>query len=227
MKTIRTLSDWVIASKLLTWLAFAACMFAFLIGTVGWYGEFFTEVNAPLWTYPFIPDCPLAAGLFGVALLLMHYKRGNNLLNQVAAVFCIKYGVWTMSFWALYWARTGDIEMSSLFSGPVMFATHLGLFIMGLLLLQYVKPSMRDSAITLGWFVASDSVDYLPIALGRFGGFGYYPPLPAINGDITALVPVMLLNAVVMTWLVCGGLLIRAIRHERRAATSAIPATAK
>ncbi len=227
MKTIRTLSDWAIESAPLTWLAFAGCMFAFIIGTVGWYGSFFVEVNAPLWTYPFIPDCPLAAGLFGVALLLMHYKRGSNLLNQIAAVFCIKYGVWTMTFWALYWARTGNIEFSSLFSGPVMFVTHLGLLIMGLLLLQYVKPSVRDSVITLAWFVASDLVDYLPIAAGRWGGYGYYPPLPAINGDVTALVPAMLLNAVLMTWLVAGGLLIRAIRHRRSASGQVIPAPAK
>jgi uncharacterized membrane protein YpjA len=226
MKTIRVWSDNVIASRPLVWLAFAGCMFAFVIGTVGWYGGFFIEVNAPLWSYPFIPDCPLAAGLFGVALLLMHYKRSSNLLNQIAAVFCIKYGVWTMTFWALYWARTGDIEMSSLFSGPVMFVTHLGLFIMGLLLLQYVRPSVRDSLITLGWFVASDLIDYLPIAAGRWGGYGYYPPLPAINGDVVALVPAMLLNAVVMTWGVCGALLIRAIRH-RNVTTSAIPTPAK
>ncbi len=226
MKIIRAWSDAFIANRSLVWLAFAGCLFAFIIGTVGWYGGFFIEVNAPLWAYPFIPDCPLAAGLFGVALLLMHYNRGSNLLNQIAAVFCIKYGVWTMSFWALYWARTGDIEMSSLFSGPVMFVTHLGLFIMGLLLLQYVKPSVRDSLITLGWFVASDLVDYLPIAAGRWGGYGYYPPLPAINGDVTALVPAMLLNAVVMTWLVCGALLIRALRHHRISA-SAIPLPAK
>lgn len=227
MKTIRAFSDAFIASRLLVWLAFAGCMFAFIIGTWGWYGEFFAEVNAPLWAYPFIPDCPLAAGVFGVALLLMHYKRGNNLLNQIAAVFCIKYGVWTMSFWALYWARTGNIEMSSLFSGPVMFVTHLGLFIMGLLLLQYVRPSVRDSAITLAWFVASDLVDYLPIASSRSGGFGFYPPLPAINGDVTALVPAMLLNAVVMTWLVAGGLLVRALRHQRRitvASATTLPA---
>jgi hypothetical protein len=131
-----------------------------------------------------------------------------------------------MTFWALYWARTGDIEMSSLFSGPVMFVTHLGLFIMGLLLLQYVRPSVRDSLITLSWFVASDLIDYLPIAAGRWGGYGYYPPLPAINGDVTALVPAMLLNAVVMTGGVCGALLIRAIRH-RNVTTSAIPTPAK
>jgi hypothetical protein len=53
-------------------------------------------------------------------------------------------------------------------------------------------------------------VDYAPIAAGRLGGYGYYPPLPWINGDPTALVPAMMVNAVVMTWLVGGGMLLRA-----------------
>jgi uncharacterized membrane protein YpjA len=207
---IRALSDWGIRSPAVAWGAFLACAFAFVFGTAGWYGRFFGEVQAPLWAYPFIPDCPLAALLFGVAVLLMHLGRRSNLLNQLAAVFCVKYGVWTMTFWALYWAITGDVELSSLFSGPVMFVTHLGLTIMGLLLLQYVQPSVRDSALVLAWFVLSDLVDYAPIAAGRLGGYGYYPPLPWINGDPTALVPAMMVNAVVMTWLVGGGMLLRA-----------------
>jgi uncharacterized membrane protein YpjA len=207
---IRALSDWGIRSPAVAWGAFLACAFAFVFGTAGWYGRFFGEVQAPLWAYPFIPDCPLAALLFGAAVLLMHLGRRSNLLNQLAAVFCVKYGVWTMTFWALYWAITGDVELSSLFSGPVMFVTHLGLTIMGLLLLQYVQPSVRDSALVLAWFVLSDLVDYAPIAAGRLGGYGYYPPLPWINGDPTALVPAMMVNAVVMTWLVGGGMLLRA-----------------
>ncbi len=229
MRWIRAWSDQVIESPALAWSAFGACVFAFVFGTAGWYGSFFGEVNAPLWAYPFIPDCPLAALMFGVALLLMHMKRAGNLINQLAAVFCIKYGVWTMSFWALYWARTGDIELSGIFSGPVMFATHLGLTIMGLLLLQYVQPSTRDALITLGWFVLSDIVDYAPIAVGRLGGYGYYPPLPWVNGDPAALVPAMMWNAVAMTWVLNGALLIWALarRHSTPKRSAAARASAR
>lgn len=204
MKFTRRWTDWFLAQRGLVWLAFAACMAAFIVGTVGWYGEFFAVMQPPLWAYPFIPDCPLAAGLFGVAILMLHYKRGNNAFNTLTAVACIKYGVWTMSFWALYWARTGDIELSSLFSGPIMFATHLGLTALGALLLLYVRPTTRDSWLALAWFVASDFVDYAPIA-ARLGGYGYYPPLPLG----AQLVPPMLLNALAMTWLLCGWLLAR------------------
>lgn len=213
----------VIASRTLVWLIFAACLFAFVFGTAGWYGDFFAAVRAPIWSLPFIPDCPLAAGLFGLAVVLMHYRQPSNLLNQLTAVACIKYGTWTMMFWALYWARTGNVELTSLFSGPVMFVTHLGLTVMGALLLLFVRPSLRDSTVTAVWFILSDLVDYAPIVPDRIGGYGYYPPLPSINGDPAALVPPMLAQAVLMTLLLCGGLLLRAITARRHLQASLAP----
>ncbi len=209
MKWIRSLSDWVVREPLLAYgLAFANFA-GFVIGTVFWYGDFFITYKPPLWSYPFIPDCPLAAGVFGVALIMLHRQRSNNLMNQLAAVFNIKYGSWTMSFWLLYWARTADYNPVSI----LMFVTHLGLTIQGLLILQYLhKPSLRDSLLVLMWFAASDIVDYAPIAPGR-DGYGWYPPLPL--GD--QLVPAMMAHAIGMTWLLNAILVVRALIARSRA----------
>jgi uncharacterized membrane protein YpjA len=203
MKFIRTVSDWVVREPVLAYgLAFAN-LIGFFIGTVFWYGDFFISFKPPLWTYPFIPDCPLAAGVFAVALIQLHRVKSNNFLNQLAAVFNIKYGTWTMTFWLLYWARTGDYDFVSV----LMFVTHLGLTIQGLLIMQYLhKPSLRDTLIVLAWFVASDLVDYAPIAPGR-DGYGWYPPLPLG----TQLVPAMMLHAIGMTWFLNGIMLIRGL----------------
>ncbi|MCS7088574.1 MAG: DUF1405 domain-containing protein [Thermoflexales bacterium] len=216
-QAIRDWSNRVVRTPALAWMAFAACMFAFGFGTWGWYGAFFAEVDAPWWSIPFIPDCPLAAGLFGVALLLMHYRRSSNLLNHIAAAACIKYGTWTMLFWGLYWLATGNVELSSVFSGPIMFLTHFGLTIMGLLMTQYVRPSVRDAVLVLAWMAASDVVDYAPLAAGRLGGYGYYPPLPPVNGDPVALVPPMMAHAVGMTVLLGVGALAWAWRAQHNA----------
>jgi uncharacterized membrane protein YpjA len=203
VKVIRRWSDWAIQEPLLAYGLALGNFIGFFVGTIFWYGDFFTSANVPLWAYPFVPDCPLAAGVFGAALLLLHWGKSNNLLNQLAAVFNIKYGTWTMTFWLLYWSRTGDYNLVSL----AMFTTHLGLTIQGLLILQYLhKPSLRDTLIVLAWFVASDIVDYAPIAPGR-DGYGWYPPLPLG----TELVPPMLAHAVVMTWLLNGILLARVL----------------
>jgi uncharacterized membrane protein YpjA len=208
VKVIRRLSDWVIEEPLLAYGLALANLVGFFVGTVFWYGEFFAEANPPLWAYPFIPDCPLAAGVFAIALVLLHRGKSNNLINQLAAVFNIKYGTWTMTFWLLYWARTGDYNFVSL----LMFVTHLGLTVQGLLILQYLgRPSLRDTLIVFAWFVASDIVDYAPIAPGR-DGYGWYPPLPL--GD--ELVPMMMAQAIFMTWLLNGILLVRVLIYKLR-----------
>jgi len=208
MKFIRIVSDWVVHTPLLAYGLALANLLGFFIGTVFWYGDFFSTFKPPLWAYPFIPDCPLAAGVFAVALILLHRGKSNNLINQLAAVFNIKYGAWTMTFWLLYWSRTGDYNFVSL----LMFVTHLGLTIEGLLILQYLhKPSLRDTLITLLWFVASDIVDYAPIAPGR-DGYGWYPPLPLG----IELVPIMLVHAVSMTWLLNGLMLVRVFIKRHR-----------
>lgn len=209
MKLIRSLSDWVIREPLLAYGLAIANFAGFVIGTVFWYGDFFNTYRPPLWTYPFIPDCPLAAGIFGAAIIVLHRNKSNNLLNQLAAVFNIKYGAWTMTFWLLYWSRTGDYDPVSL----LMFFTHLGLTMQGLLILQYLhKPSLRDSLVVLGWFALSDVVDYAPIAPSR-DGYGWYPPLPL--GD--QLVPAMMAHAIGMTWLLNGILVVRAVLGRIRA----------
>jgi len=212
LSRLRRLTDSVIANPFLMWAGFGALMAAFVVGTVGWYGDFFDQLRIPFWAYPFVPDCPLAAGVAGVALLLRHLKRPSRIVDQLAAVFCIKYGTWTMTFWGLYWAGGGPIEMTSLFSGPIMFLTHLGLTIIGLILLLYVgRPKLSEALLVLAFFALSDFVDYAPIAPQRFGGYGYYPPLPPVKGDYFALVPTMQIHALVMTWVVAGGQAIRAI----------------
>ena len=65
MKAIRKLTDWIIREPLLAYGLALGNFIGFFVGTVFWYGEFFASANPPLWAYPFIPDCPLAAGVFG------------------------------------------------------------------------------------------------------------------------------------------------------------------
>jgi uncharacterized membrane protein YpjA len=201
VKIIRRYSDLVVNTPLLAYGLIATNLVGFVIGTFFWYGDFFATARPPLWAYPFIPDCPLAAGVMAVAIYLIHRNQSNNLWSQFAAIFNIKYGTWTMTFWLLYWSRSGDYNLISL----LMFTTHLGLTLQGLLIMQYLhKPNLRDTLIVFIWFFASDFVDYAPIAPGR-SGYGWYPPLPLG----TELVPAMQAHAIFMTTVLNGIMLVR------------------
>jgi uncharacterized membrane protein YpjA len=203
---VRSWSDVVIEKPLLAYGIAGINVAGFFIGTVFWYGDFIRAGSPPLWAYPFIPDSPLSTLLFGVALILLHHRRSNDLLNRFAIAYNIKFGSWTMLFWFLYWARTGDVNPVSV----LMFATHFGMAAEGVLLFQYLDgKGMRNTFIVLAWFVLHDFVDYAPIAPGR-DGYGWYPPLPLG----TALVPAMMTHAIVMTWLLSGMSFIQSLRHR-------------
>jgi hypothetical protein len=147
-------------------------------------------------------------------LILLHRRRPSDLLNRLAIVYNITYGTWTMLFWSLYWARTGDLNPVSL----LMFATHFGMAIEGLLLFQYLdRANLRNTLIVFAWMVLHDIVDYAPVAPGR-DGYGWYPPLPLG----TSLVPAMMAHAVLMTWVLNGLLTIQSL--VRRSQATEIPA---
>ena len=215
-RIIRRGSDALISVPLLAYGLAGLNIGGFFIGTVFWYGDFMRASSPPWWAYPFIPDSPLSTLLFGCALIWLHRRTPNDLLNRFAIIYNVKYGTWTMLFWALYWARTGDINPMSL----LMFATHMGMAIEGLLLFQYLNHTdMRNTAIVFGWMVLHDFIDYAPIAPSR-GGYGWYPPLPLG----TALVPVMRAHAVIMTALVSSALFAQVVRRKGKTA-GALPVT--
>ena len=179
---------------------------AAIYGAVFWYGDFFATAGMPLWAYPFVPDCPLANFVSGLAFLWMARRRPSHFLNSLAGVFCIKYGTWTMLAWLLYWSRTGDYNALSLF----LFVTHLGLTIQGVILIAVAgRLKLRTVLAIAAWFMLSDLVDYAPVA-ARPGGYGWYPPLPLG----TNLVPPLMLQTMVMTGLLSAILAVKSFAQQ-------------
>jgi uncharacterized membrane protein YpjA len=83
----------------------------------------------------------------------------------------IKYGIWTITAWLLYWRSTAEILGSPHFSfdSISMTVAHIGLAAQGLFLLTYFRPTRLATWAALAWFGLSDFVDY---------GLGFYPAIP-------------------------------------------------
>jgi len=134
-------------------------------GFVYWYGPTFAQY--PVWQWPFVPDCPLFAFLFTISLALILCRRSVPAFDAVVAFGLIKYGVWTVSVWILYWIYTrGDFTAESV----IMTLTHTGMILEGLVLLSFLKLDWPTVAASLIWFGLSDWMDY--------GPFKTYPHFP-------------------------------------------------
>jgi uncharacterized membrane protein YpjA len=138
-------------------------LFSFVWGLVFWYGDFI--LRAPVYFWPFIPDCPLFALLFASVLILWRTGRSWAWYEAIVAYGCILYGFWTVFFWVAYWLATGDFNPTSL----IMTGAHIGLFFQGVALLPLLRLRAWIVALAAGWFAASAWVDY---------GVGWHPPIP-------------------------------------------------
>ncbi len=152
-----------------------------LIGYPFWYG--WQLATSPIYYWPFIPDSPTSALLFVPAYLLIRRRKpGWPLLNGLAAFANIKYGVWTVAYWYLFWRGGGNPG----WMGWMLTFTHAVMALEGVYLLNYARLGWLGTAAIIGWFALQDWADY--------GPWNLHPGLPDMS-----LVPAMRVEAIVST----------------------------
>ncbi|NTW00572.1 MAG: DUF1405 domain-containing protein [Oscillochloris sp.] len=170
VRLINWIYDFIIKNPFIFWTCMATNAVGVIWGGVVWYGPML--LDSPLWTWPFIPDCPEAALWATVAFVLLRYGRDRGWFTAFAAFSCIKYGIWTMLFWLKHWSVVGlsDPEFPL---ELMLFVSHMGLTAEGILLATRIgRLAIPPRLGIISWFALSIVVDY---------GLGYFPPLtPAV-----------------------------------------------
>jgi uncharacterized membrane protein YpjA len=206
IKLLRWTLDLILRNPLIFWTCVIVNLIGAVYGTIGWYGPMLAQ--SPLWTYPFIPDCPLAAAGGTVALLGLRAGKRWPFVYALVAFACIKYGLWTLAFWSYHWLGTGDIQPI-----PVMlFVSHMGLLAEGLLFVPLIGVlSLPKRWWVITWFTLSVFVDY---------GLGFHPPL----GGTVVTRPFVFAVAAGLTIMLSAALLALPRRHVRSATTQPVTA---
>lgn len=129
----------------------------FVIGTLYWYMPQMRTVPAVLW--PWLVDSPLSTLGFAIALPLIR-RRPENWTAQMIATWAVisnvKYGLWTVLFWMLWWRGPGTFTLESV----TMSFTHAAMVAMGLSLLLFYRPRISQVLIAGAWFALNDYLDY-------------------------------------------------------------------
>jgi uncharacterized membrane protein YpjA len=164
---------------ILFWFIVLANLGGFIYGTFFFYSGQFLSTNPLLWI--FVPDCPLAALLIGLAFLsrcgspnlsfLHPFSRGKSYDLSwfwfLAFVMAMKYGFWTVFVLATYSSFYFTPSSSLLYS--ILFASHIFLFFETFLLVGKIRPKRWFLVPSLGFLLLNDLSDYL---------LGTHPPLP-------------------------------------------------
>jgi len=138
--------------------------------------------SSPLWQWPLIPDSPVAAGLFGVAVLLHHLKRPSWSLDLVSGAMMAKIGMWTV-FVLLFHADSYFQPATMALRIPILF-THALMFPMAFIPLSKHPPAPRPRVLAMGVQATSlllflDAVDY---------SLGTHPAVPSRGIEVVAAV---------------------------------------
>lgn len=197
--------QWVLRSPLL-WLVVAANLGGAIAGYAVWYGD--SILRAPWYYWIFVPDCPLAATFMGFALVAYRFGRKWDLLGLLAAGTCIKYGLWTVVYWAANYAAGGHYNLESV----IMSITHFIMIVEGLMLTALLRFRVIPVAIASLFLIANDLVDYVA---------GYHPGLPLlVDVRLMAGLAIAVTVVFVVFWGVMTGVSVRRARKRRAAPSS-------
>lgn len=113
----------------------------------------------------------VAVWSWSLILGALFFRQAPAWLLGIFAFGQIKYGIWTITAWLVYWRNTALIYGAPDFSFDSVFMTltHIGLLGQGVFLLTYFRPTWVTALVSFSWFALSDFVDY---------GLGFYPGLP-------------------------------------------------
>ena len=199
MTTMAQFYSAVRAFILRPWVMLALIVINVVAGVLGgiyWYGP--ELLRTPWWAMVFVPDCPLFSFLFAVALAGIGWNRGRDgkewtLFNALTAVGLVKYGLWTITVWVLFWSAGYSATVESV----LMTTAHVGMVLEGVLLFSFVTRLRWHHVLIAGaWFFLSDWVDY---------GLGFRPRMAPGVSETTMMWEMILASAILtmfLGWLV-------------------------
>ncbi|CAM4400036.1 putative membrane protein YpjA [Paenibacillus endophyticus] len=191
-------------SRAFLWPLFIVNFLGTIYGYIWYEDQLVATFNEhPLWRLVFVPDSPTASLFFTIALLYLLFppkseygmvKMGRYIIEALAVVCSVKYGIWAVSMIVAGAWQGAELNWQHY----MLMASHLGMAFEALLFLRFMKTGIVSLVIATGWLLLNDTVDY------TFGVFPYLArelrdDLSAVRGFTYGLSLFSFLAAV-MTW---------------------------
>ncbi|WP_213513275.1 DUF1405 domain-containing protein [Paenibacillus montaniterrae] len=162
------------------WLLFIVNFAGTIYGYM-WYENqlLWTIEQKESWMLPFVPDSPTASLFFSLSILyLLFAPQGKSpfvrwaqmIINALAVVCSIKYGVWATAI-----IIAGALQGEPLnWQSYMLMASHLAMAVEVTLYARFMKLGTISFLLATAWLLLNDTMDYT---------FGIYPWLPSTLQD--------------------------------------------
>lgn len=165
--------------KISAWLMFQPfLLLVFLINLGGtiygfiWY-KWQLDITEPKFLI-FVPDSPTASLFFTIVLGLWLMGKRNGLIEALAVVTLIKYGLWAVVMNLLTLVETGSIG----WMGWMLIGSHFAMALQAVLYIDHYRFGWLSASLAAVWTLHNDVIDYV------FGQMPIYRVLDAYSAQI-------------------------------------------
>lgn len=142
-------------------------------GTIyGYYWYKWQLVDTPSIFLPFVPDSPTASLFFVFVLIAFLLGRNWPLIEALAIVTLVKYGIWAVVMNLLVFQVTGRVDPVSL----MLIFSHGAMAIQGILYAPFYRFKTWHLVATGIWTLHNDVIDYVFFMLPRYPILNLYTP---------------------------------------------------
>lgn len=166
-----TLIRSVLYAKPFMWLLFVVNLLGTIYGYYWYKGQL--SITEPIY-YIFVPDSPTASLFFTIALLGWLLGKNWRLIEALALVTLVKYGLWAVVMNLLTIGVDGPI-------GPVgwmLVISHFGMAVQAILYFPWYRFGWISLSIAAIWTLHNDVIDYV------FGQMPIYRSLLEFSSQI-------------------------------------------
>ncbi|WP_433958606.1 DUF1405 domain-containing protein [Cytobacillus horneckiae] len=143
------------------------------VGTVyGYYWYKWQLVETPPIFLPFVPDSPTASLFFVFVLIAFLLGKNWPLLEVLAIVTLVKYGIWAVIMNLLVFQVTGVVDPAAL----MLIFSHGAMAIQGILYAPFYRIKLWHLVIAAIWTLHNDVIDYVFFMLPRYSVLNDYIP---------------------------------------------------
>lgn len=144
-----------------------------VLGTIyGYYWYGYQLEETPAIFLIFVPDSPTASLFFCFVLVAFLLKKNWPLIEALAIITLVKYGIWAVVMNLLTLMITGELH----WTGYMLMFSHLAMAIEGILYAPYYRFKWIHIVIAGIWTLHNDIIDYLFLMYPRYTIIGDYLP---------------------------------------------------
>ncbi|MGA4513669.1 DUF1405 domain-containing protein [Staphylococcus caledonicus] len=149
-----------------------------ILGTIYgfiWYGDQLLQTK---WYFlPFIPDSPIASLFLCIAIITILLNRSNSIIDALAFVSLLKYGLWAVIMNIIMINMYHDITIMNVF----LIMSHSIMALEAIYFYPRFKVTYSGFLVAMIWVFHNDFIDYV---LGKFPYYGFIAEHSAIIGYI-------------------------------------------